>query len=455
MTSKEHNTIKNKQMLTQWFKEGCKEKDEWRVGTEHEKFAYNYLKNKNSYVPISYNGKEGIESLFEELAIHGWEKIYENKKVVALKKNKQSITLEPGGQIELSGAPLRNIHSACKETNEHLNLLKIIGKKLNITLLGLGSRPLEKTNEIKIMPKSRYQIMKKYMPKKGKHGLDMMLSTCTVQANLDFSSEKDMIKKTLLAVKIQPIITALFANSPLTEGVPNGFLSKRRYFWSKTDEDRCGVLKVAFEEDFGFSRYVEYALQVPMYFVVRNGKYLDCSGKSFKDFMLGKLDVLPKERPTFKDWEDHLSTIFTEVRLKKFIEVRGADAGNWQITCALPAFWVGLLYDENALDNALEVCKEWSVKDVCKLSLDVASKGLDSRIKSNSLLEISKALVNISTEGLKKRNRLDKRGQNEAIFLDVLKEILRKGQTPAHKVINNFNTKWNQEVNKLIQELSY
>ena len=455
MTSQVNQKVINKEQLIEWFQLGCKKKELWRVGTEHEKFAYNYVKEKNTYSPIAYEGKEGVESLLKELAIYGWKKVYEKNRIIALKKDKQSITLEPGGQIELSGAPLKTIHSACKETNEHLDLIKKIGKKLNITLLGLGSRPMEKTEDINIMPKARYKIMKNYMPKKGEYGLDMMLSSCTVQANLDFSSEYDMIKKTLLAVKIQPVVTALFANSPLSGGVPNGFLSKRRFFWTQTDLDRCGILRIAFEEDFSFAKYVDYALKVPMYFIIRDNKYLDCSGKSFEDFMLGKLDVLPNERPTIKDWEDHLSTIFTEVRLKKFIEVRGADAGNWRITCALPAFWVGLLYDDNALKKALDICQDWNFKDVETLSIDVAKEGLNSKVKNNRLLEISRELVNISKEGLNTRNKLDKNGKNETAFLDILEEIITSGRTPAEKILQNFSEIWNGNVNKLIKELSY
>mgnify|MGYP001264003490 CR=1 FL=1 len=277
--------ITSKEQLLEWFKLGNKVKRNWRVGTEHEKFAYNYSKEKNSFYPLDYKSSNGIEKFLIEISNHGWEKILEDGNIIALKKNQQSITLEPGGQIELSGAPLEDIHSACKETNEHLKLVKEIGNKFGITLLGLGARPQEDTLSIPWMPKSRYKIMRNYMPKKGSKGLDMMLSTCTVQANLDYSDEQDMIAKTILSVKVQPIITALFANSPLSMGKPNGFLSKRRHIWMHTDNDRCGTLKVAFNEDFGFKEYVNFALSVPMYFIRRNNNYIDCSGASFIDFM--------------------------------------------------------------------------------------------------------------------------------------------------------------------------
>ena len=279
--------IKSKEQLVEWFKLGNKNKKDWKVGTEHEKFAYNFSKQKNIFTPASYESLNGIESFLNEISKFGWEKVIEEGKVIGLKKDKQSITLEPGGQIELSGAPLEDIHSACKETNAHLDLVKEAGKKLNITLLGLGSRPQENRDAVPWMPKPRYKIMKKYMPTKGEKGLDMMLNTCTVQANLDYSDEKDMQMKTLLSVKIQPIITALFANSPLSMGKPNGFLSKRRYIWMDTDPDRCGVLKIAFDEGFNFLKYINFALSVPMYFVKRQDKYIDCSGSSFNDFFKG------------------------------------------------------------------------------------------------------------------------------------------------------------------------
>ncbi|MDC0651888.1 glutamate--cysteine ligase [Alphaproteobacteria bacterium] len=447
--------ITSKSQLVKWFEDGNKKKKDWRVGTEHEKFAYNYNEEKKCFIPAEYENNSGIEQFLLEIAKSGWEVILEKGKVTALKKDNQSITLEPGGQIELSGAPLEDIHQACKETNTHLKLLKELGKKLNITLIGLGARPSEKTESISWMPKARYQIMKNYMPKKGKHGLDMMLSTCTVQANLDYSDEQDMKNKTLLAVKLQPLITALFANSPLSNGNPNGYLSKRRFFWMNTDPDRCGTLKIAFEDDFSFAKYVDYALSVPMYFIIRNNEYINCAGMSFKDFLLGNLEALPNEQPTFKDWEDHLSTIFTEVRLKKFIEVRGADAGNWRRTCALPAFWVGILYDQNALTHALEICHKWTYNDVNNLSEEVAKQGLKSQIIGNKVIDICKEVINISKEGLKKRNILDTRGGDETQYLGVLEEIIDLEKTPAEQMLRDYEGKWDGNIISLIKELAY
>ena len=455
LKSQEDNKIYSVNQLHDWFTEGAKEKEDWKVGTEHEKFAYLFSKNSKQYVPLKYLGKPGIESFLIEISKHGWTTILDKNKVIGLKKGKQSITLEPGGQVELSGAPLFDLHSTCRETNEHLKLLKKIGEKLNITLLGLGSRPFEKLDDLDWMPKSRYTIMKNYMPKKGKTGIEMMLSTCTVQANLDYSSEQDMINKITLATKIQPIITALFANSPFSEGQLNGYLSKRRYIWTDTDKDRCGVLKPVFEKDFSFMKYINYALSVPMYFIIRKNKYINCAGKSFKDFMNGSLDILEGERPTFKDWEDHLSTIFNEVRLKKFIEVRGADAGTWRRTCALPAFWVGLLYDTHSLNSALNLSKKWSYADVEKLSTEVSKKGLKAKIQGFTIFDIAKELLSLANNGLKERSILDKSGKDETVYLSVLEEILSSKKTPAEKLIDNFNEKWSRRMDKLISDLAY
>ena len=377
------------------------------------------------------------------------------KNLIALKKKLQSITLEPGGQIELSGAPLKSLHNTCKETNEHLKLVKDIGKKLDILLVGLGVRPNESFSEVPFMPKARYQIMRNYMPKKGKRGLEMMHSTCTVQANLDFGSEQDMINKIKLAVKIQPVVTALFANSPFYEGSYNGFESLRRHIWTDTDPDRCGVLKVALKEDFGFTSYVNFALSVPMYFVVRKNKYIDCAGKSFSDFLDGKLDIMPGEKPTIQDWENHLSTIFTDVRLKRIIEVRGADAGNWRRTCALPAFWVGILYGENSIGLAERICDKWTIDDIENLSKRVAKKGLDAEICGEKVLDVAKNLIEISRSGLISRNVKDAIGNNESIYLNVLEEILQKKNSPARELTKSFKQKYNHSMQELLKDIAY
>ena len=447
--------IEDKSQLIEWFKEGFKTKSNWMVGTEHEKFAYTFSKEKKKFIPLSYFGKKGINSFLSELSKYGWQPVYEGKHIIALKKNDQSITLEPGGQIELSGAPLKDLHSTCKETNEHLKLVKEVGKKLDILLVGLGARPNESLEEVPMMPKARYNIMRNYMPTKGSRGLEMMHSTCTVQANLDFGSEMDMIKKTSLAVKLQPIATALFANSPFYKGVNNGFESLRKHIWTDTDPDRCGILKIALKDDFSFASYVDFALSVPMYFIVREKKYIDCSGKSFEDFLNGRLDIILGERPTFEDWENHLSTIFTEVRLKKFIEVRGADAGNWRRTCALPAFWVGLLYGKNSINLAENLCNNWTIKEIEKLSLDVAKKGLDAEIKKEKVLSIAHELLKIARSSLVERKALDSLGNNESGYLNVLEETLQKKASPAKELVKNFSNKYNDDIQELIKDIAY
>ena len=447
--------IEDKEQLIQWFKEGYKSKDHWMVGTEHEKFAYTFSKKKKKYVPLSYFGTNGISTFLNELSKNGWLPVYEKKNIIGLKKNRQSITLEPGGQIELSGAPLKDLHSTCKETNEHLKLLKEVGKKLGILLVGLGVRPNESLKEVPLMPKERYKIMRNYMPSKGSEGLKMMHSTCTVQANLDFESEEDMIKKTRLAVKLQPIITALFANSPFYEGTFNGFESFRKHIWTDTDPDRCGILKIALEDEFSFSKYVDYALSVPMYFIVRNNNYIDCSGKSFIDFLQGNLDILPGKKPTFEDWENHLSTIFTEVRLKRIIEVRGADAGNWRRTCALPAFWVGLLYGKYSIKHSEKVCDSWTIKDIESLSIDVAKLGLDAKIKNEKVFDIASELLNIAKKSLADRKILDASGNDETGFLNIIEETLQNKTSPAKELIKNFEIKYQGDMDKMIEDVSY
>ena len=449
------NKIENIEQLIDWFKTGCKKKSDWLVGTEHEKFAYTYSKKEKKYIPLTYYGKKGINTFLEEISKHGWDRIYEQKNIIALKKDSQSITLEPGGQIELSGAPLRDLHSTCRETNEHLNLVKKVGKKLNVILVGLGVRPNEELSEVSLMPKARYKIMRKYMPTRGTKGLEMMHSTCTVQANLDYETEIDMINKVNLSVKIQPIVTALFANSPFYKGLYNGFESYRKHIWNHTDPDRCGILKIGLRDDFGFRSYIKFALSIPMYFIVRNGKYLDCTGKSFKDFLDGKLDIVLGEKPTIEDWENHLSTIFTEVRLKKFIEVRGADAGNWRRTCALPAFWVGLLYGKKSISSANSICNNWSLKDIEKLSLDVAKKGLNAQVKGEKVHNLALELIKICKDTLEERSVLDSFGTNEAIYLQVLEETLTKGHSPAKELIKSFENQYEKDFNLLIEDIAY
>ncbi|MDI1295364.1 MAG: glutamate--cysteine ligase, partial [bacterium] len=368
--------IDHRDQLIAAFAKGEKPKDRWRIGTEHEKFVY---ATKDHHAP-SYEEKGGIHTLLIGLTRYGWSPVFEGENIIALSGADGTISLEPAGQLELSGAPLDNLHQTCAETGRHLEQVKYVGDMLGLGFLGLGMWPDKTRAELPIMPKGRYEIMLRHMPRVGSMGLDMMLRTCTIQTNLDYGSEADMVKKFRTSLALQPLGTALFANSPFTEGKPNGFLSYRSHIWSDTDPGRTGMLPFVFEDGFGYERYADYALDVPMYFVYRDGKYIDASGLSFRDFLDGKLSVLPGEKPTEKDWEDHLSTAFPEVRLKSFLEMRGSDGGPWGRICALPALWVGLLYDQGALDAAWDLVKDWSMEDRQILRDSVPKLGLDAPI---------------------------------------------------------------------------
>src|SRR3954471_7606690 len=364
------------------FAGGEKPKDRWRIGTEHEKFVY----ATSDYHAPSYQEKGGIHALLIGLTKFGWTPVYEGENVIALSGPDGAVSLEPAGQFELSGAPLDNLHETCAETGRHLEQVKAIGDRFGIGFLGLGMWPDKTRAELPIMPKGRYAIMLRHMPRVGSMGLDMMLRTCTIQVNLDYASEADMVRKFRVGLALQPLATALFANSPFTEGKPNGFLSFRSHIWSDTDPARTGMLPFVFEDGFGYERYIDYALDVPMYFVYRDGRYIDAAGLSFRDFLEGRLPVLPGEKPLLSDWVDHLSTAFPEVRLKSFLEMRGADGGRWSRICALPALWVGLLYDESALDAAWDEVKHWSLEERQRLRDEVPKLALNAVTPSGEKL---------------------------------------------------------------------
>ena len=450
--SKDH-IIEKKEDLIEWFFQGCKTPENWRIGTEHEKFAY--YKKDTSYEPLPYLGDSSVKSLLNGLSKFGWERVYENNQPIALKKNNQSITLEPGGQIELSGAPLENIHQTCGEVNDHLFQLSEISKPLKIVLIGIGSRPDKGIDKIPWMPKERYKIMKNYMHTKGKKGIEMMLNTCTVQVNLDYSSENDMARKMRIATCLQPIATAIFANSSISNNKPNGFLSWRNEVWRDTDPDRCGVLPNVMEENYCFEKYVDFALSVPMYFVKREGKYINCAGMSFKDFMNGKLEILPKQLPNIGDWEDHLTTIFTDVRIKQFIEMRGADSGSWKHICALPALWVGLLYDQNALHGAEDICKIFKIEDIKNLINEVSVRGLSAKIKDISVKDLALEILKLSRDGLVRRKKFDGAGNDESGFLDSLFDSVSSGKTPAETLLSKYEKDWKKNMNLLFDDLAY
>ncbi|MBY0563319.1 MAG: glutamate--cysteine ligase [Hyphomonadaceae bacterium] len=424
----------------------------WRIGTEHEKFAF----YADTLEPVPYEGERGIGALLRGLAdTFGWQPIYEGEYVIALRQGGASITLEPGGQFELSGAPLEHLHQTCSETGAHLAQLRKVAGDLGIKFLGLGFSPKWSLDDTPIMPKGRYQIMRNYMAKVGRLGRQMMFRSCTVQANLDFASEADMVKKFRVSLALQPIATALFANSPFAEGRLNGYLTYRAHVWSDTDPDRTGMLPFVFEEGMGFERYAEYALDVPMYFVYRGGKYIDASGQSFRAFMDGKLPALPGERPTRKDWEDHLTTIFPEVRLKTYLEMRGADAGPWSRLCALPAFWAGILYCDAALEAAWSLVKSWTAEERESLRRAVPMLGLRAPIKGVTARDIAQAALAISRQGLKSRGQLDSSGNDETLFLAELDDIAATGVTAAERLIERYNTEWGRDVNRAFEACAY
>ena len=443
--------ITSKRQMIEYIAQGSKPREQWRIGTEHEKFGF----DQRDLRPLPYFGPAGVKALLEGLQRFGWKPVLEEGNPIALTLGNCNITLEPGGQFELSGAPLESIHETCRETCTHLNQVKEVCTELGIGMLGMGFQPKWKREDVTWMPKGRYKIMREQMQRKGKLGLDMMLRTCTVQVNLDFSSEADMVKKMRVGLALQPIATALFADSPFTEGKPNGFQSFRSHVWTDTDPDRCGTLPFAFEQGFGFERYVDYMLDVPMYFVYRDGRYIDAAGQSFRDFLQGKLPALPGEIPGLGDFMDHLTTAFPEVRLKRFLEMRGADSGPWDRICALPALWVGLVYDDAALDAAWDLVKGWSAEDRDRLRLEAPKIALDAKVKGRSVREIAREVVALSRAGLSRRAKLDSTGQDESHFLNALAEIVESGKTPAQIKLDAYRGEWNGSVDPIFREYAY
>src|SRR5690349_18509304 len=416
--------------LVRWMADGAKPASEWRVGAEHEKFVFRL----SDHAPVPYE-PQGIKALLDGLTRFGWQPVYEGENVIALERGLANVSLEPGGQFELSGAPLETIHDICEETGGHLQEVKTVADELGLGFLGLGFTPNWRRDEIPVMPKGRYKIMREYMPKVGGMGLDMMFRTCTVQANLDFGSEADMVAKFRTSLALQPIATALFANSPFKEGKPSGLLSSRANVWTDTDPDRTGMLDFVFQDGFGFEAYARYALDVPMYFAKRDGKYVDLAGRSFRDFMDGKLAELPGDRPSMKDWADHMTTIFPEVRLKKYLEMRGADSGPWSRLCALPALWMGVLYDGAALAAAWDLCKDWRVEDHERLRADVARRGLKAEVGGRLVQDVAKDMIALAKAGLRRRKRLSGGLVDESGYLSELEHIAETGVTPAERLL--------------------
>ena len=446
--------IETRDELVAWFEAGCKPKAQFRAGTEHEKFAFTIDHRR----PVPYEGRRSIRGLLEGLQrMLGWEPIMEGDNIIGMfdVTGGGAISLEPGGQFELSGAPVETVHQTAAELLAHLSQLREVAAPLGIGFLGMGMTPDWARADMPTMPKGRYKIMTDYMPKVGSRGLDMMYRTCTVQTNLDFSSEADMVKKLRVSLALQPVATALFANSPFTEGKPNGLLSMRSEIWRDTDNNRAGMLPFAFEDGMGFERYVDYAIEVPMYFIKRGDKYIDVSGKSFRDFFAGKLADLPGERPTVSDWANHVSTIFPEVRLKRYLEMRGSDGGPWRRLPSLTAYWMGLFYDDDALNSAWDMVKDWTADERQKLRDDVPQRGFKAEIRNTNLSTLATETLRLSRRGLEKRARLDRNGRDETRFLRPLEEIVARGITPAEELLEKYFNEWNESVAPLYDQYAY
>ena len=441
--------------LVDWLAKGNKPREKWRIGTEHEKFPF-YV---DGNAPVPYAGPRGIKALLDGMQQKlGWEPIIDAGNIIGLVEptGQGAISLEPGGQFELSGAPLETIHQTCREGNAHLAQVREIAEPLGIRFLGLGGSPKWTLAETPRMPKSRYDIMTRYMPKVGKQGLDMMYRTCTIQVNLDFESEADMRRKMQVSLKLQPLSTALFANSPFTDGRPNGLQSWRGEIWRDTDNQRSGLLDFCFSPEFGFADYVEWALDVPMYFVIRDGRYHDMTHMTFRRFMAGDArNEVPDGLPTIGDWANHLSTLFPDVRLKRFLEMRGADGGPWRRICALPAFWVGLLYDPQALDAAEEMTRDWTYEEVREMRDAVPVQALDTVFRNRSLLEVARETLAISRQGLANRDRKNRDGYDETGFLATLDEVVARGTTSSQEMLTAFNTRWGGSIEPVFMEYAY
>jgi glutamate--cysteine ligase len=446
--------IENMSQLAEYLESGCKPEADWRIGTEHEKFGY----CKDTLKPLPYEGERSIQTMLEGLRdTFNWAPVYEQDKIIGLEKDGANVSLEPGGQLELSGAPLETIHETCDEVNVHLREVQEVADRIGAGFIGLGAAPEWTHEQMDMMPKGRYRLMTDYMGRVGTHGTQMMYRTCTVQVNLDFGSEADMVKKMRVALALQPVATALFANSPFFEGKVNGHKSWRSRIWRDLDNDRTGTLPFFFEDGMGFQRYVDYALDVPMYFVYRDGNYIDALGQSFRDFLNGKLPALPGETPTMSDWADHLTTCFPEARIKKFMEMRGADGGPWRRICALPAFWVGLMYDASALDAAWDICKGWDLETREQMRVDASVSGLQAETNGIKMIDLASQVLKLSQAGLATRARVGAGGMipDEVHFLNALQESVDTGKAPADELLDKYHGEWAGDLKRIYTEFSY
>jgi glutamate--cysteine ligase len=446
--------IGSRDELVETIASGAKPKTRWRIGTEHEKLGFSVA----DLGPVSYEGPHGIQRLLECMAgLLGWKPAYDKGNIIALADpvSGGTISLEPGGQFELSGAPLVNLHQTAREIHAHLAQVREAAQPLGVGFLGIGLSPKWPLEETPRMPRTRHQIMARYMPKVGRRGLDMMFRTCTVQVNLDFGSEADMVRKMRVGLALQPVATALFANSPFIDGKPNGLLSNRAEIWKDVDPDRTGILPFVFDEGFGYEAYVDWALDVPLYFVKRGDIYHDVAGASFRDLMAGDLKALPGEKATMSDWYNHLTTLFPDVRLKTFIEMRGADGGPFRRLVALPALWTGLLYDQGALDAAWDMVRDWTPAEILSLRNEVPKSALKTRFRTETVLDVARRVVSLAGEGLRRRGFVAAGGGDEAVHLDPLREIIERGETRAEKLVREYETEWGGDINELFRRYAY
>ena len=446
--------IESHAQLAEFLEAGCKPREDWRIGTEHEKFGY----CRDTLRPLPYEGERSILAVLSALRDRfGWSELTEGGKLIGLEKDGANISLEPGGQLELSGAPLETIHQTCDEVNQHLEEVKSVSDRIGVGFIGLGAAPIWRHEDMPLMPKGRYRLMDGYMQQVGEMGTAMMRRTCTVQVNLDFSSEADMVQKLRVSLALQPLATALFSNSPFFEGRPNGFKSWRANIWQHLDADRTGMLPFVFEDGFGFEAWADWVLDVPMYFVYRDGAYINALGQSFRDFLKGELPALPGETPLLSDWADHLTTVFPEARIKQFMEMRGADGGPWRRLCALPALWVGLLYDQTALDAAWDLVKGWDAETRDEMRLVAARDGLAGQVGGISMLELAGQVLEIAEAGLRARARPGAGGlvPDETHFLNALKESVASGQSPADELLEHYHGDWDGDLSRIYAEFSY